>query len=267
MNDADAPVLLSREGDVAWIRLNRPAVLNALDERMAAALRDACQAVADAQGEGGARCLVLAGNGRGFMAGGDVARFHDDPAAAPAVATAIIDLLHEALRILDRLDMPVLASVHGPVAGAGMSLACAADLCVAADDALFTTAYARLGTTPDGSGTHSLPRLVGTRRALELALLCDRVDAAEALRLGLVNRVVPAAALVDETRALAERLAAGPTRAYAGIRHLMRQSWTASLDEQLDAERASFRACAATGDFREGVSAFLAKRKPTFQGR
>ncbi|MFD1623520.1 enoyl-CoA hydratase/isomerase family protein [Azospirillum griseum] len=264
MSDTDAPVLLSREGAVAWIRFNRPAVLNALDEPTAAALRAACQAVAD---DAGVRCLVLAGNGRGFMAGGDVGRFHDDPAAAPAVATAIIDHLHAALRLLDGLAMPVLAAVQGPVAGAGMSLACAADLCIAADDALFTTAYARLGTSPDGSGTHALPRLVGMRRAMELALLSERVKADEALRLGLVNRVVPAADLVPETRALAERLAAGPTRAFAATRRLLRQSWTATLDEQLDAERAAFQGCAATDDFREGVSAFLGKRAPVFQGR
>lgn len=267
MTPSEAPVLLSREGAVAWIRLNRPAVLNALDESMAAALRDACRSVAAEGPEGPTRVLVIAGNGRGFLAGGDLGRFNADPMAAPEVAGTIIDALHEALRLLDGLDVPVLASVHGPVAGAGMSLACAADLCIAADDAKFTMAYARIGATPDGSGTYHLPRLVGLRRALELAMLSDIVGAEEALRLGLVNKVVPAASLEAETRALAERLAAGPTRSYAGIRHLMRQSWTASLDRQLDAESERFRATAATEDFREGIAAFLAKRKPVFRGR
>lgn len=271
MTPSESPVLLSREGAVSWIRLNRPAVLNALDESMAAALRDACRAVAaevTAEGpEGPTRVVVIAGNGRGFLAGGDLGRFNADPMAAPAVAGTIIDALHEALRLLDGLDVPVLASVHGPVAGAGMSLACAADLCIAADDVKFTMAYARIGATPDGSGTYHLPRLVGLRRALELAMLSDIVGAEEALRLGLVNKVVPALSLEAETRALAERLAAGPTRSYAGIRHLMRQSWTASLDRQLDAESACFHATAATEDFREGIAAFLAKRKPVFRGR
>ncbi|CAO3435196.1 enoyl-CoA hydratase/isomerase family protein [Azospirillum doebereinerae] len=267
MTDTVPPVLLSREGAVSWIRLNRPTVLNALDEGMAAAFRDACRSVAEEGPGGPTRVLVIAGNGRGFLAGGDVSRFNDDPAAAPEVVTTIIDSLHEALRILDKLDVPVLASVHGPVAGAGMSLACAADLCIAADDAKFTTAYARIGATPDGSGTYNLPRLVGLRRAMELAMLADIVGADEALRLGIVNKVVPAAALAEETRALAERLAAGPTVSYAGIRHLLRQSWTASLDQQLDAERARFRATAGTEDFREGIAAFLAKRKPVFRGR
>ncbi|MBP2228864.1 2-(1,2-epoxy-1,2-dihydrophenyl)acetyl-CoA isomerase [Azospirillum agricola] len=264
MTEAAAPVLLSREGAVSWIRLNRPAVLNALDEEMAAAFLDACRAVAE---DSEARVLVVAGNGRGFMAGGDLARFNADPARAPEVAGAIIDSLHAALRILDGLKLPVLASVHGPVAGAGMSVACAADLCIAADDAAFNLAYARIGATPDGSGTYHLPRLVGLRRAMELAMLSDSVDAAEALRLGLVNKVVPAASLAEETAKLAARLAAGPTVSYAGIRRLMRQSWTSTLDRQLDDEGETFRATAASEDFREGIAAFLAKRKPVFRGR
>ncbi|WP_042697790.1 enoyl-CoA hydratase/isomerase family protein [Azospirillum sp. B506] len=262
-----SPVLLVREGAVTWIRLNRPDVLNALDEPTAAAFLDACRGVAEEDGAGPTRVLVIGGNGRGFMAGGDVGRFNDDPAAAPGIAGAIISHLHEALRILDRLDLPVLASVHGPVAGAGMSLASAADLCIAADDAKFTMAYARIGATPDGSGSFHLPRLVGLRRAMELAMLSDVIDAAEALRIGLVNRVVPAASLVEETAALAQRLAAGPTVAYAGIRHLMRQSFDRTLDQQLDAERDHFLATATTDDFREGISAFVAKRRPAFTGR
>ena len=267
MTDTAPPVLLIREGAVAWIRFNRPTVLNALDEPTAAALRDACRSVAEEGGRGPTRVLAIAGNGRGFMAGGDVGRFNDDPASAPEVAGAIIAHLHESLRILDRLDVPVLAAVHGPVAGAGMSLACAADLCIAADDARFTMAYARIGATPDGSGSYHLPRLVGLRRAMELAMLSDVIDAAEALRVGLVNRVVPAAALAGEAAALAARLAAGPTAAYAGIRHLLRQSFARTLDGQLDAERDRFLATAETADFREGIAAFVAKRKPDFTGR
>lgn len=264
MSETAEPILLSRDGAVAWIRLNRPALLNALDEQTAAAFCDACRTVAD---DKALRVLVISGNGRGFMAGGDLGRFNADPDAAPKVAEAIIGSLHEALRILDGLDIPVVASVHGPVAGAGMSLACATDLCIAADDAKFTLAYARIGTTPDGSSTYNLPRLVGLRRAMELAMLAETIDAAEACRIGIVNRVVPAASLAEETAALANRLASGPTRAYAGIRHLLRQSWTAQFADQLDAEAERFVASAATGDFREGVAAFLAKRKAEFHGR
>lgn len=264
MSETAEPVLLSRDGTVAWIRLNRPAVLNALDEQTAAAFLDACRTVAE---DRSLRVLVISGNGRGFMAGGDVSRFNTDPAAAPKVVANIIGSLHEALRILDRLDIPVVASVHGPVAGAGMSLACATDLCIAADDAKFTLAYARIGTSPDGSSTYNLPRLVGLRRAMELALLAETIDAAEAQRIGIVNRVVPAASLADETAALANRLANGPTQAYAKIRHLLRRSWTAGFSDQLDAEADCFVASAGTEDFREGVGAFLGKRKADFHGR
>lgn len=261
MGETTAPVLLSRDGAVSTIRFNRPSVLNALDEPTAAAFRDACRAVA----EDGTRVLVIAGNGRGFMAGGDLARFRADGAAD--IARAIIEALHEGLMILDRLEAPVIASVHGPVAGAGMSVAMATDLCIAADDAKFTLAYARIGATPDGSSTYNLPRLVGLRRAMEIAMLADTIDAADALRLGLVNRVVPAAHLAEETAALAARLAAGPTRAYAGIRRLLRQSWTSGLESQLAAERDAFCASAGTEDFKEGIEAFFGKRRADFHGR
>ena len=249
---------------MAWLRLNRPNVLNAIDEASSAAFRDACRALAE---EGGVRAVVLSGNGRGFMAGGDLGRFRAEPDRAAGVAATIIDSLHEGLLILESLQAPVIASVHGPIAGAGMSLAMAADLCIAADDAKFTLAYARIGTTPDGSGTYHLPRIVGLRKAMELALLAETIDAQEALRLGLVNRVVPAADLARETEALARRIAEGPTAAYGHIKQLMRGSLTNTLSAQLAAERASFCASAGTEDFREGITAFFEKRKANFNGR
>ncbi|HYG90722.1 MAG TPA: enoyl-CoA hydratase-related protein [Azospirillum sp.] len=262
--DESAPVLLDQEGAVAWLRLNRPAVLNALDEATAHAFLDAVRTVAD---DSSVRVLVLSGNGRGFMAGGDLGRFQADLDHAADTARAIIAPFHEALMRLHRLPIPVLASVHGPVAGAGMSLAMAADLCIAADDARFTLAYARIGASPDGSASYFLPRLVGLRRAMEIAMLADPIDAAEALRLGIVNRVVPAAALADETKALAERLAAGPTAAYGRIKDLLHHSGTAELASQLGAEEESFAALAGTEDFREGIAAFFEKRKARFHGR
>ncbi|MGQ9367842.1 enoyl-CoA hydratase/isomerase family protein [Azospirillum sp. ST 5-10] len=264
MSKESEPVLLDRAGAVAWLRLNRPQVLNAIDEETAHAFLEACHAVA---GDPAVRAVVIAGQGRAFMAGGDLARFRADPDRAAETAGAIIGPLHTALEVLAALPAPVLASVHGAVAGAGMSVALAADLCIAADDARFTLAYARIGATPDGSGTYWLPRLVGLRKAMELALLAETIDAAEALRLGLVNRVVAAAALEAETRALAERLASGPTAAFGRIKRLLHRSATASLADQLAAEEESFRASAATDDFREGVGAFFDKRSPTFHGR
>ena len=259
-----APVLMDRDGAVVRLRLNRPAVLNALDEATAQAFLAAVRAVAD---DAEARVLVISGNGRGFMAGGDLGRFRADPEHGADTARAIIGPLHEALQLMQRLPLPVLASVHGPVAGAGMSLAMATDLCIAADDARFTLAYARIGASPDGSGSYYLTRLVGLRKAMEIALLADTIDAAEALRLGLVNRVVPAAELAAETDALAARLANGPTAAYGRIKGLLHRSGTAGLADQLAAEEESFAALAGTADFREGVAAFFEKRGARFDGR
>src|SRR5690606_637186 len=141
-----------------------------------------------------------------------------------------------------------------------------ADLAIAADDAKFTLAYSRLGTSPDGSSSWSLPRVVGLRKAMEIALLSDVFDAEEALRLGVVNKVVPAASLAEETEKLARRLANGPTVAYGEIKKLLRQSHLRSLHDQLAQEGASFVKCSQTEDFSEGVSAFLAKRAPEFTG-
>ncbi|WP_229743642.1 enoyl-CoA hydratase/isomerase family protein [Aliidongia dinghuensis] len=255
---------MTRDGAVAWLRFNRPAVLNAVDEAMAVGFRDGCRAVAE---DGGFRVLVLAGNGRSFMAGGDLGRFHAAPERAPETAGAIISALHEGLTILDTLAIPVIVSVQGPVAGAGFSVVTAADLCIAADNASFTLAYARIGATLDGSASYNLPRLIGQRRALELALLADTIDAPTALGYGIVNRVVPLEALEVETRRLAERLAAGPTAALGRIRRLIRESWEHNLEDQLALEKANFRAAAATEDFREGIAAFAAKRRPAFSGR
>lgn len=262
MDQAGRPVLLTVEQAVAIVTLNRPRVLNAIDAQTAQALADA---VAQVEEDGTARALLLRGEGRAFCAGGDVARFAGgDPEAA---VKAIIDPLHAALRALDTLKLPTLAAVQGPVAGAGFSLAMACDLCIAADDAVFTMAYSRIGASPDGSATYRLPRLVGERKALELALLAEPVGITEALALGLVNRVAPAADLASEALSLARRLAQGPTAAYARIKHLVGRSLGNDLSAQLDLEREAFLAGTRTADFREGAQAFLAKRPPQFEGR
>lgn len=262
MDQAGSPVLLAFEQAVAIVTLNRPRVLNALDARMAQALADAVERIAT---NGTVRALLLRGEGRAFCAGGDVVSFaEDEPATA---VEAIIDPFHAALRALDALKLPTVAAVQGPVAGAGFSLAMACDLCIAGDDAVFNMAYSRIGASPDGSATYRLPRLVGTRKALELALLAEPVSAAEAQALGLVNRVVPAASLQSEATALARRLAHGPTAAYARIKHLVGRSLGNDLSAQLDLEREAFLAGTRTADFKEGAQAFLAKRLPQFEGR
>ena len=255
------PVVLSVVDAVAVVRLNRPSVLNAIDAPMALALADAFDTIGQRDD---IRAIMLAGEGRAFCAGGDVGRFGtDDPDVA---VEAIIVPFHEALRRLNDLPQPTVAAVHGAAAGAGFSLALACDFAVAADTAKFTMAYARIGASPDGSATYHLPRIVGLRKAKELALLAETIDAAEAVRLGLVNAVVPAADLEMEAMRLARRLADGPTAAYGRIRTLLTESLDRSLDAQLEAERASFKALTKTGDFREGIAAFLEKRPARFKG-
>lgn len=264
MATAPEPVLLERAGAVATLRFNRPDMLNALDEAGAQAFLAAVETVAN---DPAMRVLVIAGQGRAFMAGGDLSRFHVDADHADAVADAIIGPFHRGLTLLQSLPIPTLASVQGAAAGAGMSLAMATDLCIAADTAKFTLAYARIGTSPDGSSTWFLPRLVGLRKAMEIALLADSIDAADALRLSLVNFVVPAADLVAETARLAGRLAAGPTLAYGRIKALLHASGDRSLPDQLRAEQESFAASARTDDFRAGVAAFFTKQPAVFHGR
>lgn len=257
-------ILLSIADGIARIRFNRPQVLNALNEPMIRAFRDAAVKIA---GDASVRVVVMSGEGRAFLAGGDVGRFHAAGASAPDVVSDLIVPFHEAITVLNGLAAPVIASVKGAVAGGGLSVAMAADLVIAADDARFTMAYSRIGTSTDGSASWSLPRVVGLRKALELALLSDVIDAPEALRIGLINKVVPLAELEAQTDALAGRLAAGATEALGRIKALMRGSFTTTLPEQLEAERAAFIACAGTSDFAEGAAAFVEKRAPVFTGR
>jgi 2-(1,2-epoxy-1,2-dihydrophenyl)acetyl-CoA isomerase len=192
--------------------------------------------------------------------------FHANLTKMPALVREGAPELHRAILALRRAPKPVLASVHGAVAGAGVSVMAAADLAIAADGTKFTMAYSRLGTSPDGGATWSLPRLLGMRKALELILLSDAIDAREALGLGLVNWVVGAEQLAAETASIARRLAQGATAAFAEIKQLLNQSYDQTLAAQLNAEVEAFARCAGTRDFAEGVTAFVEKRKPLFKG-
>ncbi len=264
MEPAADPVLLDVREGVARIRFNRPAALNAIDQALADRFLAACRAIA---ARDDVRVVVIGGEGRGFMAGGDVARMRESLPAADAFVASLLASIHPALALLAELDAPVVASLHGAVAGAGAGIALAADLALAADDTRINLAYTGIGGTPDAACTWNLPRLVGLRKAMEIALLSDTVDAPEALRLGLVNRVVPAAALEAETMALATRLARGPTGAYGRVKRLLRASFGRDMRQQMDAERDAFCAAARSVDFAEGINAFAARRKPAFVGR
>jgi 2-(1,2-epoxy-1,2-dihydrophenyl)acetyl-CoA isomerase len=252
----DTPVKLLRDGSVAILEFDRPAAMNALDVPTAEAFHAGCRAVA---ADAGIRAVVVRGSGRGFGAGGDLAAMRADPAQ---VADRLIENLHGGLLRLAAIDAPVIAALHGAVAGGSLSLALGCDLAIAAEGTRFNLAYGRIGASCDGSSSWHLPRIVGLRKAMEIALLSEAFDAAEAQRLGLVNRVVPAEALQ-----LAQRLAAGPTLAYGRMKRLLRASFDRDLAAQLDAEREAFIAGTRTHDFAEGLAAFFERRPAVFEGR
>ncbi|MEZ0603110.1 enoyl-CoA hydratase/isomerase family protein [Paraburkholderia sp. IW21] len=249
---------------IARLAFDRPEVLNALDVPLARALNERVQGLAQ---QAGVRCVVLSGNGRAFMAGGDLARFADDFDHADVVVDELLDALHPAILTLRQLDAPVLASVHGAVAGAGLSLMAGCDLVLAAQGTRFVMAYDRVGASPDCGGTYDLPRLLGGRRAAQFYLFGETLSSEEALAIGLVNQVVAADALAAMTHEWATRIAAGPTRAYGNYRRLVQQTWASSLTDQLERERASFKAATRTRDFRAGVQGFLRKHSVSFNGQ
>lgn len=256
-------VLVSVADGVATLTLNRPQVLNAMDGEMMQQLRPAAEAL---EKDTTVRAVVVRGEGPAFMAGGDVSVFHKHLEELPELIVQWGTQMHIAFLALRRMGKPVLASVHGAVAGAGFSLMCAADLAIAAADTRFTLAYANIGASPDGGSTHFLPRLVGYKKAMELIMLPDRFDAETARSLGLVNWVVPADQLAEQTGRIARRLADGPTGAFAEAKRLVNQSFSTPMDKQMEEELLAFSRCARGADLKEGVSAFVEKRKALFTG-
>ena len=254
-----SPLEVTREGAVVTLRFARPDALNAIDVPMAEALLAAVRAIA---ADASVRAVVLCGAGRGFMAGGDLATLRADPVQG---AAALLGPLNATVQVLATLNAPVIAKVHGVAAGAGLSLMLQADFVIAAEGTRFNLAYINLGTSCDVGASWALPRLVGLRNALEISLMGDTLTAPDALRLGLVNRVVPAEHL--DTAAVIDRVAHGPTLAYGAMKRLMRASFDRDLDTQLIAETAAFAGCAATQDMRAGIEAFYARKPAVFEGR
>ena len=260
-------VKVDRREGVATVTLNRPSSLNALNSEMSYRLRDVFQ---ELSGDSDIRVVILQGAGDHFMAGGDISYFHQsldlEPEERQEAVNRLIGVVHEFVTIMRSMPQPVIASVRGNAAGFGMSLVAASDLAVAAESARFTQAYCQIGTTPDGGNTFFLPRAIGIKRTMAMSLLNEPIDAGQALAMGLVNQVAPDGELDGAVSALAERLSRGPTRAYANLKHLLNNTMSNSLQQQLDGEQASFAACATSHDFSEGVTAFMEKRKPTFKG-
>ena len=257
-------ILFEQQGAIGTLTFNRPEVFNAMNSDLILALRDVTASLMTSTT---LRVLILKGAGKAFLAGGDVALFHKRLAVIAGEIKPMGDALHAGILNIRNFPFPVIAQIHGAVAGAGFSLALACDFAIAAEGTKFSTAYARIGASPDGGSTYFLPRIVGMRKATELVMLSDPIDAAEACTLGLVNRVVAADQLSAEVLLLAERLAAGPTQAYARAKRLIGQALNTPIQQHLDDEIACFAECAATADFKEGVTAFVEKRKATFAGR
>ena len=264
------PDLLIESADgVATLTMNRPEARNALSLEMRAGLDDAFHRL---ESDDAVRCVVLRGAGEHFMAGGDVKSFgsmlaDEDPADMRDLFLHRIHELHTIMFAMRRLPKPIIASVRGAAAGAGVSLAACCDLIIAAEDAFFTLAYTHIGTSPDGGSTYALPRALGVKKAMEMALLGERLGAEAMARFGLVNFVVPTDELEAKTDELARRLAAGPTRAHGHAKRLINGSFENQMERQLQMEAEAFADCATTADFREGVTAFLEKRPAAFQGR
>ena len=249
------------EGGVARLTLNRPDRLNSFTVQMH-------EEVADALGRiEGARVLVLTGAGRGFCAGQDLNDRAVTPGEAVDLGESVEQRYNPLIRTLTSLPMPVIARVNGVAAGAGANIALACDIVIAAKSAKFIQSFAAIGLIPDSGGTWALPRLVGQARALGLALTGEPLPAEQAALWGLIWKAVDDERLDEEVDALAERFAAGPTRGLARIKKMIRESWGHSLDEELDLQRDAMRELGFSDDYREGVAAFMEKRKPNFTGK
>ncbi len=262
-------LLVELRDRVLYLTMNRPDKLNALSPDMMAGLLDALSTAASDPKVG---CVVLTGAGRGFCSGGDIGAMrerNESTGPAPTVEDRVAGLRRseESSVMLHEMSKVTIAAVNGPATGAGLSLAMACDIRIAADNARLGTAFARVGFSGDFGGTWSLTRLVGSAKARELYFLADVIDAAEALRIGLVNRVVPAASFKDEVHALARRIANGPTLAYTYMKANLNAAVTHEFRELCDREAVGQTMTGRTEDHREAVKAFLEKREPKFQGR
>ena len=259
------PILVSRDAGVLSLTLNRPDKLNAFNPEMHRLLREALE---EARDEPGVRAVLLTGSGRGFCAGQDLSERNVGADAAPIdLSVSLGSNYNPLVRRLRALPKPVVCAVNGVAAGAGANIALACDIVLAARSASFVQSFSRLGLVPDSGGTYFLPRLVGSARAMGLALLGERLSAEEAERWGLIWKAVEDERLVEEATGIAQTLAAGPTKGYGLIKQAIQASAGNSLDAQLDLERDLQREIGKGSDYREGVAAFLEKRKPAFTGK
>ena len=257
-------VIWEQQGGVGRIMLNRPETLNAWHRPLGRELRRAIEGEA---ADDSVRALLITGAGRGFSSGADLkAGFETADDGMPDIRKELDELYHPIIGGVRRLEKPVVAAVNGPAVGIGASLALACDLILAAESAYFGLAFVNIGLMPDGGSTLFVPAAAGKARAFQMALLGERVPAPRAVEWGLVNFVHPDGALMDEAHALVERLAGGPTRSYAASKRALNRMLYPDLEGQLDLEAELQHALARTGDFQEGVQAFVEKREARFAG-
>lgn len=256
-------LLYTLSAGVAELTLNRPAALNAFNDQMAAELQDALK---QAERDSNVRALLLTGAGKGFCAGQDLQAVRERP-ADQSFRDHLLKTFNPLVAKLTSIEKPVIAALNGATVGAGLGLALACDIRYASEAARFRLAFIGIGLAPDSATSYFLPRLVGLGRALELAYTNELIDAPTALSLGLVNKIVPAADLLPQARALAAQLAVGPTRGYGLTKRAMYHAVTATLTETLDYEAHLQDIAGRTADHHEGVSAFLEKRTPDFKGQ
>lgn len=258
-------ILVCVEAGVETITLNRPEKLNALNPEMHKLLRDALER---AQDEPEIRAVLLTGAGRGFCTGQDLSERDTSPGAAPIdLSVSLGSNYNPLVRRMRALPKPIVCAVNGVAAGAGANVALACDIVIAARSASFIEAFARLGLVPDAGGTYFLPRLIGTARAMGVALLAEKISAEQAEQWGLIWKAVDDARLAEEAAKLARTLANGPTKGYGLVKKAMYASPGNSLDAQLDLERDLQREAGFSEDYREGVTAFKEKREPRFKGK
>ena len=257
-----APLKVERQGAVLRLTMNRPDAANALDLEGAQAL---VEAAILADEDDTIRCVVLTGEGRFFCAGGDIGGMVAATEGAAAYLKRLAGAFHLAVVRLARMNKPLVVLVNGPAAGAGVSMAALGDMVLAGQSAHFTMAYAGIGLSPDGGASWLLPRLIGLRRAQDMALTNRRVSAEEAAQIGLVTRTVADEDLAAEGQGLVDRLASGPAMALGCTRRLLLEGMDRSFEAQLEAELQAIADCARSDHGQEGIAAFMEKRKPDYR--